>query len=570
MTMHVRPRRQRAAQVAVLSPVLATFLAATATPLAAQQPDPLPARVDSIFAAYNRTDSPGCAVGVYQDGAIAYARGYGMADLEQGVAIDAHTVFDIGSTSKQFTAAALALLAQDGRLSLDDDIREYVPELPDYGSPITIRHLLNHTSGLRDYIGLMTMAGTDIDDVTGDDEALAAIARQRALNFEPGADWLYSNSGYFLASVIVERVSGMSLAEFAHERIFAPLAMRSTLFRDDYRLVIPQRASAYAPGDSGGYTIDMSNWQQTGDGAVFTTVEDLLLWDRNFYEPRVGGQALLDALQTRGMLVRGDTLQYALGLFIDDYRGARTVSHGGSWGGYRAELLRFPDEHFSVAVLCNLATTNPSAHAQRVADVYLDGRLDARAQGGPVASHGERRTVTLSEAQLRRWTGTYQDSSSGDVRRVTLQDGTLVLAAFGRDWPLTPVGDAEFTADAPVDLAFRFEADSPARLRQTLQGETTTFHAIATVSPAAAEQRAYTGRYSSDELAATYEVRLEGDALQLVFPGTGPPATLRPLQRDVFHAGPMRLEFERNGDEVVGFLLHQGRVRGLTFERIDE
>ncbi|MGH7443605.1 MAG: serine hydrolase domain-containing protein, partial [Longimicrobiales bacterium] len=481
--------------------------------------------------------------------------------------IDAGTVFDIGSTSKQFTAAALVLLANDGRLSLDDDVREYIPELPDYGSTLTIRHLLNHTSGLRDYIGLMTMAGTDIDDVTGDDEALAAIARQRALNFAPGAEWLYSNSGYFLASLIVKRVSGKSLPEFARVRIFEPLGMRSTLFRDDYRLVIHGRASAYAPSQDGTYAIDMSSWQQTGDGAVFTTVEDLLLWDRNFYEPRVGGQPLLSALQTRGTLTNGDTLSYALGLFIDEYRGARTVSHGGSWGGYRAELLRFPDEHFSVAVLCNLATTNPSALAERVADIYLAGRLSAPDEGNVASLAARRPTVTLAEAQLRRWTGTYQDSASGDVRRVTLKDGALTLAAFGRDWPLTPVAETKFTADAPVQLAFEFEPGPPARLIQIVQGDATTFHAIETVNPGAAELRAYTGEYYSAELAATYEIRLEGDALQLVFPGTQPPGELRPLQRDVFHAGPMRLRFERRGGAVAGFLLDQGRARGLTFER---
>ncbi|HEU5208116.1 MAG TPA: serine hydrolase domain-containing protein [Longimicrobiales bacterium] len=546
--------------------LLPATLLAPASELAAQDPDALHARVDSLFVAYNRTDSPGCALGVYRDGAIAYARGYGMADLEQGVAIGAHTVFDIGSTSKQFTAAALALLEQDGLLSLDDDVREHVPELPDYGRPITIRHLLNHTSGLRDYIGLMTMAGTDIDDVTGDDEALAAIARQHALNFEPGAEWLYSNSGYFLASVIVERVSGRTLPEFARERIFAPLGMRSTLFRDDYRLVIPQRASAYAPEGDGTYAIDMSNWQQTGDGAVFTTVEDLLLWDRNFYEPRVGGRALLDALHTRGRLSSGDTLEYALGLFIDEYRGARTVSHGGSWGGYRAELLRFPDERVSVAVLCNLATTDPSTLAQRVADVYLADRLRA-ADGAVATSHAEHRAVTMSTAQLRRWTGTYQDSASGEVRRVVMRDSVLMLEAFGREWPLVPIADDEFRADVPVDLTFRFDAGPPVRLHQNLQGSSTTFRAIETVSPGVAELRAYAGRFRSDELDATYEVRLEDDALQLVMPGSSPSRTLRPLQRDSFQAGTMVIRFQRSGGRISGFLLDQGRVRGLVFQR---
>ena len=568
MTTSSLSRPRRGAHAAGLSLTLAALLVAAVAPLHAQQPGPLSARVDSLFAAYNRTDSPGCALGVYRDGSIAYARGYGMADLEQGVAIAPHTVFDIGSTSKQFTAAALALLEQDGLLSLDDDVREYVPELPEYDRRITIRHLLNHTSGLRDYIGLMLMAGTDIDDVTGEEDALDAIARQSALNFAPESEWLYSNSGYFLASVIVKRVSGKSLPAFAHERIFEPLGMHNTLFRDDYTLVIPQRASAYTPRQDGGYAIDMSNWQQAGDGAVFTSVEDLLLWDRNFYEPRVGGQQLLDALHTRGMLTSGDTLSYALGLFIDEYRGARTVSHGGSWGGYRAELLRFPEEEFSVAVLCNLATTNPSSLALRVADIYLADRLDAPADRTLAAATDDRAPVALPEAQLQRWTGTYQDRS-GDVRRIVLQDGALVLSAFGQEWPLTPVSETLFVADAPVELTFAFATDPTPRMLQTLQGDTTTFSAIETVNPGVAELRVYTGEYYSDELAATYEVRVEDDALWLVLPGRQQPSRLEPLQRDVFSAGSMRLRFERSGNNITGFELDQGRVRGLVFERVE-
>ena len=471
----------------IIAASLSVLLLAAAPSLAAETVGPsVGERVDAVFADYNRSDSPGCAVGVYRNGEILETRGYGMAALEQRVAIGSLTVFDIGSTSKQFTAASIALLAQDGKLSLDDNVRVYIPELPEYEHPITIRHMLNHTSGLRDYIGLMLLAGVDIDDVTGSDDALAIITRQRALNFQPGSEWLYSNSGYFLASVIVERVSGKSLREFARARIFEPLGMRHTQYRDDYRLVIPNRASAYAPRTDGGYAIDMSNWQQVGDGAVFTTVEDLLRWDRNFYEPRVGGQRLPEDLLTMGVLNDGETLDYALGLVHGEYRGLPTVSHGGSWGGYRAELLRFPGEHFSVAVLCNLATTNPSRLAQEVADIYLEDRL------APAP------TVHAAE----RPTGEPTGLEHGDVAR-----------------------------------------------------------------PTEAELRAYTGRFYSPELDASYEVRLEDKALRLVPPGSGEPVELAPLLRDLFHGDDMRLRFQPGGEQASGFLLDLGRVRGLVFER---
>jgi hypothetical protein len=410
----------------------------------------------------------------------------------------------------------------------------------------------------------MLLAGVDIDDVTGSVEALAIITRQRALNFAPGSEWLYSNSGYFLASVIVERVSGKSLREFAEARFFEPLGMRHTQYRDDYRLVIPNRASAYAPQPGGVYAIDMSNWQQVGDGAVFTTVEDLLRWDRNFYAPRVGGQRWLEDLLTAGVLDDGETLDYALGLFHGEYRGLPTVSHGGSWGGYRAELLRFPDEHFSVAVLCNLATTNPSRLAREVADIYLDDRL-----APTPATHGaERPTVELPVAALQSRAGTYLEAGSGGVRVVELEAGALTLHAFGMALDLLPLSETEFAATGvPVDLMLRFAPGEPGRLVEMLEGESTEFERIKTVRPTAAELRSYTGRFYSPELEATYRVRLEGEALRLVPPGSGEPIRLDPLLRGSFHGDGMRLRFQRVGEDVSGFLLDLGRVRGLVFER---
>lgn len=355
-----------------MRPALALLL--LAAPLAAQQQPGIPA-VDSIFATVDKGDSPGCALGVYQDGKLLYARGYGMSNLELGVPITSRSVFDIGSTSKQFTAASLVLLSLDGKLSLDDDIRKWIPELPSYGKTITIRHILHHTSGLRDYIGLMVLAGADIDDLTTEQEALDIIVRQKALNFQPGAEYLYSNTGFFLAGVIVKRASGKSLREFADERIFKPLGMIHTRFRDDHREWVPERTTAYSPKDGGGFVIDMSNWEQVGDGAVVTTVEDLLKWDNNFYLPTVGGTRMLEELQSTTPLNNGKANDYALGLITGKYRGVASVSHGGSWGGYRAELFRLPSLHFSAAVLCNVPTGSPGTSARRVADALVGDRL---------------------------------------------------------------------------------------------------------------------------------------------------------------------------------------------------
>lgn len=542
-------------------------------PVAAQRPEPPAARVDSIFARFDRDDSPGCALGVYRDGRIVYSRGYGMADLERRVPISSKTVFDIGSTSKQFTAASILLLEQLGKLSLDDDVRRHVPELPEYSAPITIRHLLLHTSGLRDYIGLLTLAGARIDDVTTDDDALAIVARQKALNFDPGAEHLYSNTGYFLLSIIVERASGMSLRDFAREKIFAPLGMTRTHYLGSYDDVVPDRALAYAPR-GGGYRTDMSRWLQLGDGAVFTNVEELLAWDENFYHPTVGGTAMLTALQTPGKLADGSALRYALGLMVGEYRGQRTVAHGGAWGGYRAELLRFPDQHFSVATLCNLGTSDPSGLARRVADVYLADVL-APTQNRPSAvASSPRAHVAVTETELRPLAGTYR-SSSGALRTVVLDSGKLYLTIGGGRYALAARNPRHFDLQgAPVAVEMAFEMSGGAgkpRMQWKVEDQTPEwFDGIEMVTPTAAELAAYAGRYRSEELEATYALRVRDGALIVERRGA-PPQTLRPLTRDEFAAAGTTLRFLRGpGGGVTGFRLDLGRIRDLRFERITE
>ena len=422
-------------------------------------------RVDSVFARFDRADSPGCALGLYRDGAIAYARGYGSANLEHGVAIGPRTIFDIGSTSKQMTAMSVALLARDGVLSLDDDVRRWIPELPEYERPITIRMLLSHTSGLRDYLTLMALRGTNFDGVTTGDDALALIVRQRKTNFTPGSEYLYSNSGFYLLGEIVERASGAPLPRFAAERIFAPLGMRETHFHDDHTLIVPRRATGYAPRDGGGFRIDMSGFEQVGDGAVYTTIEELQRWDENFYDGTVGGAEVLRWLQTPSRLGDGSPLTYALGLVVGDYRGLRSVRHGGSWAGYRAELLRFPDEHASVAVLCNVADANPSRLASRVADIVLAGRLGAPEEppapsrataGGPGRADDEPREVPSRGAErLVDFAGDYV-SDELDVRyTLAVDSGRVVVRLAGvPERPLIPAGADTFRAGDGITIRF--------------------------------------------------------------------------------------------------------------------
>ena len=542
--------------------------------LTAQQfaPDP---GVDSVFASYDRTDAPGCAVGVYQDGRIRYARGYGLADLEHRVPITPATVFDIGSTSKQFTAATILLLQQEGKLSLDDDVRRFLPELPDYERPITIRHLLHHTSGIRDYIGLMRLAGIRTDDVSTPDDALQMIARQRALNFLPGEEHLYSNSGYFLLSLIVERAAGRSLRDEARDRIFVPLGMTRTAYLGDYADVVPDRAIGYEPQDSG-YRADMPRWLQLGDGAVFTTVEDLVHWGENFRTTRVGGSAMRDALLTRGRLASGKELDYALGLMRGEHRGLPTVFHGGSWGGYVAEFLRFPEQRYGVAVLCNRSDANPPALALKVAEAHLGAEMDSLPAVAPVAMAGSAQSPPSAVAlrPLETYAGTYRAAGTGNLVTIAVEDGALRVLEPGRFEVVARSADEFDVVGTPVTVRLIFAAgatsDAPAaQVTSIVAGEEEVLHRI-TGKPVTPESvAAFAGTYHSAELAASLSVTRADTALTLVLRNASP-RPLRPFGDDQFRAGGLTLRFTRDAaGKVTGLLVDQGRARGMRFERTD-
>ncbi len=429
------------------------------------------AAVDEVFSDLTKPGSPGCALAVYRDGKIIYAKGYGLANIEENVAITPQSVFDIGSTSKQFTAASILLLEKQGKLSIKDDVRKFIPELPNYGPPVTILQLLNHTSGLRDYLTLFELAGINIDSVTTDGDALALITRQKALNFAPGTDWLYSNSGFFLLSVIVQRASGKTLREFASDNIFAPLEMTHTQYRDDHAALIANRAMAYDEQENkSGYKLNVSYFEQTGDGAVHTSVEDLQKWDDNFYSPRVGGKEFLAEIQERGKLNNGNVLEYAKGLFVQDYRGLHTVSHGGSWGGYRAELLRFPEQHFSVACLCNIGDAGPSRRARQVADIYLGSLMKPRENKSQESENKEKSEVTIGADQLRNYSGEYWSEELGVIYRLGVTDGRIKVLSvadasgsprvnnFSAD-ALRAVGSDEFEA-GKSGVTFHFQRNA--------------------------------------------------------------------------------------------------------------
>jgi CubicO group peptidase (beta-lactamase class C family) len=544
----------------------ATVFAGAPPPNAA--PQDLGPSVDALFAPYAKPGSPGCALAVVRNGGIVYEKGYGLANVENGVPIDPkQTVFDIGSTSKQFTAASVLLLARDGKLSLDDDIHKYVPELPDYGVPITLRHLLHHTSGIRDYINLMVMGDFTVEDHTTDADALAVLARQKKLDFPPGSEHSYSNSGYFLLSLVVQRVSGKSLRDFAQERIFTPLGMNHTQCLNDHTAIVPHRATGYGPHPGGGFGVQMSNWEQNGDGGVNTTVEDLAKWDRNFYDPKVGGPWLIEQLQTTGRLNDGSAIDYARGLVVSTYRGLRSVSHGGSWAGYRAELLRFPDQKLSVIALCNLATAKPSDLALKVADLYLADRLGpapAVASPASLASAGGSMDVT-------RYTGLYMSPVEGLVRRVEARNGKLFYVRKDSETELGFVADGRFRMlDAPAtEVSFPPAAPGAPRRMELTTGtaKPLIFEQEQPVALQPGDLAAYVGTYTSAELDTVWVLKLE-DGRLVLHPKRGEVIPLEPVFADGFTGPAGVMRFQRDaGKKITGFLVGVGRARDLLFTK---
>jgi CubicO group peptidase (beta-lactamase class C family) len=427
--------------------------------LTAQRPaDPLASRVDQIFSRWT-ADTPGCAVGVALDGKVALEKAYGMADLEHDVPNAPDTIFEAGSVSKQFTAAALLLLVREGKLSLEDPVRKYIPELPDYGSPLLVRHMLNHMSGLRDWGSIEAIAGWPrTTRVYTHAHVLDIVSRQKALNFTPGSQYSYSNTGYNLAVVIVERVSGQSFAEFTRERLFAPLGMTHTSWRDDFRRIVKHRAIAYRTA-AGGYAQEMPFENVHGNGGLLTTVGDLLWWNENFEHPKVGDAAFVRRQQEPGTFNDGRAGSYALGLVVAQYKGVREVGHSGATAGYRAHLSRYPDQHVSVAVLCNAASANAPQFAHAVSDLYLGSAIRETQTDAPAPREAPASTFHPTAAQLEAFAGTYTSDEAETTFGIAVEGGALVLKRRpDTKIVLTPTTEDAFSAGSLGTIHFHRNA----------------------------------------------------------------------------------------------------------------
>jgi CubicO group peptidase (beta-lactamase class C family) len=543
-------------------------IASAQTPAANAQSD-ITLRVDRLFARFDRPDSPGCALGVIKDGKLIYKKGYGMANLEHDIPVSPTTVFNVASASTQFTAMSVLLLARQGKLHLDDDIRKYLPELPAYQAAITIRQLIHHTSGVRDHNDLMAIAGRDVDEVYKEDDIIELLARQKETNFKPGSRRLFSNSGYALLAAIVKRVSGKSLRQFANENIFTLLGMSDTGFQDEAATIVKNRATDYLFNNEGSFQLKASNVTSVGDGGLLTTVEDLFLWDQNFYHNKLGGPELINQFLTPITLDDGEKTNYAFGLAVDNYKGLKTIAVGADFPGYRAELLRFPDQKFSVICLCNFNRVGPNSIARQVADIYLADQFNP--EGAGEGQSGKAKLIQVTEQELKDKTGVYLDPVLRRFWTLDVEDGKLAVSAInGMRFRIAPVSATEFREfEVPVRIDVRFqnrgEGERPLMHLSIDRQKSYVFEPVKLVAPTSAELAEYAGEYYSDEAQASYKIGAENGRL-VVTARRWPNLVLTPALKDEFLSAGFNFDFTRDPqNRVNGFLMDTDRSINVRF-----
>ena len=531
-------------------------------------------RVDELFAKQVKNDSPGCAIAVIQSGRIVYKRGYGLANLDFDIPNSSTTVFNVASMAKQFTAMSVALLVQQEKVSLDDDIRKYVPEIPDYGTRITIRHLAYHTSGIRDYIDLIELADDRIENVHTDEDILKILSRQKKLNFKPGEQLLYSNSGYVLLGIIVERVTGKSLREFANEFIFQPLGMKHSLLYDNRTIVVKNRATGYVPTTEGRYKMRASLWDRVGDGGLLTTVEDLFLWDQNFYGPKVGDLGVIKLLTTPGKLANGKKIGYTFGLESTRYKGLPVVMHGGSINGFRAQMYRFPEQRFTAVCLCNNGGISPTAIVEKIADIYLSDHLKSDKNVVRKTVRAPAAIIKLPENELARFTGVFANPAGEFARRLYMKSGKLFYSVSeGDDYELAPVGDNRFImlgVPEKIELGVAMDQTGhPSQMSMIIDDGKPTVYPAAKAALSVAHLAKYVASYYSEELDANYTMLHAGDTL-VARKKIGDELPLSPQFADVFGNSErgISIRFLREQDgKVTGFVLNTSRMKGVVFKK---
>lgn len=529
-------------------------------------------QVDELFTKWDSNNTPGAAVAIVKDGAIIYKKGYGSANLEYDIPITPSTIFHIASVSKQFTVFSILLLEKQGKLSLDDDIRNYIPEVPDFGKTITLRHLASHTSGLRDQWNLLSMAGWRMDDVITKEHVLKLVSKQKELNFNPGDEYAYCNTGFTLLAEVVSRVSDMSFAEFTKTTIFDPLKMKNTLFYDDHEKIVKNRAYSYKT-DSGGYKKSVLNYANVGATSLFTTVEDLSLWTMNFIDIKVGDSTIINKMDTPAVLNNGENFGGALGQFVGDYKGLNEIQHGGADAGYRSYLSRYPAENFAVIVLSNSAEFNSSEIAHKVVDIYLKDKLKTEVKPEEVKKESNSEAITVDENVLSTYVGDFE-LQPGFIISISLNDGQLLGKATGQgEVALTPISTTEYKVEG-VEAKIEFipnEKENIKLLKLHQGGQIMEASRVKAFDKSTVILSDFSGEYYSEELSTTYKFTVVSDSLVAKHSRLSD-FNLNPIKDDMFNGEAWffgQIEFTRDENNMIsGCKVSNGRVRNLYFEKV--
>jgi len=519
-------------------------------------------KVDQLVAAHDAAGRPGGVVAVIRGGEVEFVRAFGTAHLTHGVPVRPETVFNIGSVSKQFAGIFFAMMAEEGRLSLDDDVREYAPELPDFGPAVTLRHLLNHTSGYREVYGVLGMQGRSVaGDILERQDAIDVVRNQPALQFPPGSRHLYNSTAYVILTTIAERISGRPYPDWMQEHVFGPLGMTSTMIERVPGEVIPGSAYSYTNTMHGGYREDFESYAYYGATDVYTNVYDLARWMRNFRTSELGGPGVMRRMLERSVLAGGDTLDYTLGISRDRHLGMDIVQHGGATGGYRALLYYYPEIDAGVVAMANSGAVNIGEIVEGAAEAFFAEHARPEAEPDPPAAGA------ASAAAMDAAAGTFWAAGSGPLVLTRTESGLDFRMPGGRAGTLVPLDDSSFAVDHRVTLRTRGAAGGVMLIR----GQGAVPFRRFDPAPAGTDLAAYAGRYFSEELETFYDVSVEDGALVLTHRRLGR-IPLRPVARDLF-AGPWPargVEFARDAaGGVAGFSVTEGRSFGIGFRRVE-
>jgi CubicO group peptidase (beta-lactamase class C family) len=548
------------------------LITGTAIELFAQNlPDSIIAKIDTSFAEWNNNYSPGCVLGIIRDDSLIFAKGYGMANLEYDIQNTPATIYHMASVSKQFTAYCIVLLARQGKLKLDDDIREYLPWFPYLGDKITIRHLLNHTSGIRDQWQLLAISGTRLEDVITQDQIIKVLSNQQALNFKPGFEYRYCNSGYTMLAEIVKSVTGKSLRQFADSVIFKPLGMKNTHFHDDYSEIVKNRSYSYNRISKDQFANSVLSYSNAGATSLFTTINDMSNWIMNFYQPKAGDQQDIDQLTERGKLNSGKEINYAMGISTDPYKGFKQFSHGGSDAGYRTFMSVFPDIKMGFILFSNVGDLDVTDKVYEIADLFIQDTT--RKPELPVKAHYDSTQAVLTNIPaMQAFLGDYI-SDDGLHVEFDIKQSRLYYHVFGGAGLLVRQTFNMFSDFNNPAIRFVFGINSTGNDLIIITPEETFYlkKYIKRNIPVAALLKTFVGTYNCPELDCNYRIALKDNKLILTNSKYNDiPLTLineNHLSNDTWYMG--HLFVNRNAkNKVTGFEVNSGRVMHLRFNKI--